>query len=136
MDVPKPNKRRWFRFSLRTMFVLMTVGCVWLGYSLDWIMQRREFLAEQDKRFFTEQKRKFPVQPRDADTTRAPLGLWLLGESGVGGINLTWSHQGLRLPTDECERKLQKTRKLFPESTIRVWYYNADGDFEGRLIPR
>ena len=41
--IPAPN-RRWFRFSLRTMFVVVTlVGC-WLGNSLIWIKQRHELL--------------------------------------------------------------------------------------------
>jgi hypothetical protein len=37
-------RRRWYQFSLRTMFVLVTVACVvlaWVGYSLNWIRQRR-----------------------------------------------------------------------------------------------
>ncbi|MCH8147737.1 MAG: hypothetical protein IH987_07040 [Planctomycetes bacterium] len=31
-DHPTPSKprRRWFQFSLRTFFVLLTVACVWL----------------------------------------------------------------------------------------------------------
>ncbi len=37
--------RRWFRFSLRTLFVAMTLlACLacWLGYELNWIRQRQE----------------------------------------------------------------------------------------------
>jgi hypothetical protein len=34
MDAPKPRKSRWFRFSLRTMFVLVTMVCVWLGWEV------------------------------------------------------------------------------------------------------
>ena len=31
-EPPKPKrKRRWFRFSLKTFVVVLTVFCVWLG---------------------------------------------------------------------------------------------------------
>ena len=44
-------KRRWFRFSLRTLFVVVTVACCWLGYYVNWAHQRRhgrEWLEEHD----------------------------------------------------------------------------------------
>ena len=39
MAIPK---RRWFRFSLRTMFVAHTVVAVWLGWNGHVVQQRRE----------------------------------------------------------------------------------------------
>jgi hypothetical protein len=42
MDKPKP--RRWFRFSLRTMFVLVTVACGflgWLGWNWQIVLERK-----------------------------------------------------------------------------------------------
>ncbi len=29
-----PPKKRWLRFSLRTMLMLMTILCVWLGFKV------------------------------------------------------------------------------------------------------
>jgi hypothetical protein len=44
-DAPaKP--RRWFRFSVRTLFVVVTALACWLGYELNWIRQRHAILAE------------------------------------------------------------------------------------------
>ena len=39
-DALKP--RRWFRISLRTFFVLVTLFGVWLGVQLKWIKDRSE----------------------------------------------------------------------------------------------
>ncbi len=47
MTDTKP-KRRWFRFSLWTLFVLVTiigVGAGWVLYQLNWIRQRHELIA-------------------------------------------------------------------------------------------
>ena len=35
MDQPPANRRRWFRFSLRTLLVVITVLCVWLGLKVN-----------------------------------------------------------------------------------------------------
>src|SRR5690349_735410 len=44
---PQP-RRRWYRFSLRTMLVMTTLACVlsgYLGWVMNWKRQRREFIA-------------------------------------------------------------------------------------------
>jgi hypothetical protein len=38
--------RRWLRFNLRTMFVLLTAVTLWLGWELSIVRQRRLALAE------------------------------------------------------------------------------------------
>ena len=40
-----PPKRRWLRWSLRTLFVVVTVVACWLAYAIPWIKAHREFLA-------------------------------------------------------------------------------------------
>ena len=47
MTETKP-KRRWIRFSLRTMFVLVTVLCVWLGNQASSVRQRKQLLSKLD----------------------------------------------------------------------------------------
>lgn len=39
-------KSRWFRFSLRTLFVLVTVVACWLGWNLRIVRERKAVLAE------------------------------------------------------------------------------------------
>ena len=95
MDKPQP--RRWFRFSLRTLFVLVTVVCVWLGYQLNWIRQRRDVLGSGEVLVFDEVDRE----------SRPPSLLWLFGEHGYS--MMACSHN----VTDE-----EAIKRLFPESEI------------------
>jgi hypothetical protein len=39
--MPPAPKRRWFRFSLRTLFVVVTVGCIWLAWNVNIVQQRK-----------------------------------------------------------------------------------------------
>jgi hypothetical protein len=41
-------KRRWFRFSLRTLFVLVTIVGIWLGLQVRTVMHRKQMLAFLD----------------------------------------------------------------------------------------
>jgi hypothetical protein len=44
-DAPSPQRRRWFRFSLRTFLLVFTAVAVWLGWNVYVVRQRREFIA-------------------------------------------------------------------------------------------
>jgi hypothetical protein len=44
--VNEAPKRRWLRFSLRALFVFVTVLACWLGYEVNWIRHRRELDAK------------------------------------------------------------------------------------------
>src|SRR3979490_1419139 len=45
IDSPAP-RRRWFSYSFRTFFVLLTLFCVWLGERVNRVYQQR-FAVEQ-----------------------------------------------------------------------------------------
>ena len=49
MTETKP-KRRWFQFSLRTLFVVVTVFGVWFGLEIRHIRQRADMLKWLDER--------------------------------------------------------------------------------------
>lgn len=71
-----PPRRRWFRFSLRALFLVVTAFGCWLGYQLNWIRQREEFLASGRG---SESIYVISHQP-----IRAPRVLSLLGEARKG----------------------------------------------------
>ena len=96
-----PPHRRWFAFSLRTMFVVVTVAGVllaWVGYSLDWIRQRERFAATRALEYWPDPSDKSPVA--------APGCLWLFGEPGRGALLVLE-------PSD-----LESGRRLFPEADV------------------
>src|SRR5258708_10246160 len=83
---PAP-KRRWFRFSLRTMFVVVTLFGCWLAYSLNWIRQRHDFIADE-----TSVREHHPTHDtwsativgrgKNPPAPWAPSMLWAFGEDG------------------------------------------------------
>jgi hypothetical protein len=75
-------RRIWFRFSLRTLFVLITLfACTmgWIAHSLNWIRQRRELCTRPDVEVLVN---------ADGDYPQAPAFLWLFGEKGRGIIRI------------------------------------------------
>ena len=45
MDQTPAKRRRWFRFSLRLLFVVMTVLCIWLGIQVNAARRQKEAVA-------------------------------------------------------------------------------------------
>jgi len=71
-----PNRRR-FRWSLRTIFVVVTaLGC-WLGYEVNWIRERHVVVAD-----FV-MYRAYRVA---SNSPSAPSFLWLFGEKGYTAV--------------------------------------------------
>jgi len=108
MTVPK---RRMFRFafSLRTLFVVVTIFGVWLGYQLNWVNQRRAFLEEiADSEFLCLR----PVGSFGDQRAGLPWSLKLLGEKPEYMIWL-WVEPG------ESKAELTtRAQRLFPETYI------------------
>jgi hypothetical protein len=93
---------RRFRFSLRTLFVTMTVlgcGIAWMAYQLHWIRQRHAFL----------QREHIVTYPPVQAERPLPWSLKLFGESQQFLIGA---------PPDELDR----ARELFPEAILNLVY--------------
>lgn len=100
-------RRRWYQFSLRTMFVLVTLACVvlaWVGYSLNWIRERRAILRTNAMDVSDWIGILIP-NGRPVERPRAPGGLWLFGEKGVTEIQSGAS-------------SVEHVRRLFPEAVV------------------
>ena len=95
---------RWFSFSLRTLFVVVTVAAIvlsWILYQLEWVRQRPEAL-----------KWAKPMGYAPKDYKPAPWSIQLI-ERGVPFI----------LIDPEAARdtdKVAKLKQLFPEAKLYV----------------
>ena len=66
--MPQALKLRWFRFSLRTMFVVVTMFACWLGWNLHVVQNRqaaRRLIVENGGVIFA--IRGMKISPIDAD---------------------------------------------------------------------
>jgi hypothetical protein len=104
---PAP-KRRWFRYSLRTLFVVVTVAAVfgWLGWNLKKVRERENVFASLRSRGVM-----FGTVASDSPQKELPL-VWRL--FGVKGIGLVEVPAGAFTEDD-----LYRLTTLFPEATIR-----------------
>ena len=109
------TKRRWFQFSLRTMFALMTLVAVFVAYHVRWIRQRHDFLA-------TDGVYDWSDKYSNANTARprAPGMLWLFGETGVTKL----------VVYERGKADFSRSAALFPEARrISTRYISGPGIF-------
>ena len=120
-------KRRWLRFSLRTLFVVVTVLAAfsgWVVYHLNWIRERHQLLARHNatsaEQYVNRRARFGDPEPKPF-LTIAPsspsigFGLRLFGETDVSHVRVFILDGGPE--GDEIER----AARLFPEATIKVY---------------
>jgi hypothetical protein len=104
--IPAP-KRRWFRFTLRTLFAVVTLFGVLAGYVIgqyNWYRERQSVFA--DPRMCT------VAEPRP--NVRAPGLLWMFGDLSWESVSLA-SHSKFPPATSE---DLARTMRLFPEARV------------------
>ena len=109
--------RRWFRFSLRTMFVLLTVFGVWLGWEYRVVAERnavRRFIEDHGGAFRTLDKNNPAYKPR------LPWVRRLLGDEPAAAVLLPFdvaNSQGLYHHRESMER----AQSAFPEAEFRYF---------------
>ncbi len=110
MSEDPKNRRRWFSFSLRTLFVAITLFACLLGYEMNWIRQRRQVIASPNVQNGTHYLLQISL-PTGLKTTKqysiAPWPLCWMGETGYWAIGL---------PKGTSEDEVVRVRGLFPEA--------------------
>lgn len=91
--------RRYFQFSLRALFALVTLLCIWLGYQLNWIRARHQVLEELKQSHIVFNAHK-----------PAPWSIRLI-ERGVPSI-------AVDPDVARDAQRVDKLKRLFPEATI------------------
>jgi len=99
-----PRFRPRLRFSLRTLFVLVTPICIWFAYYHNWAQQRCSFTAAGGVFDWGQHARE-----ADEISGPFPLGLNLLGERPILKL---W------INTDDPV-EIERVKRLFPEASIR-----------------
>lgn len=125
-------KRGWFQFSLRTLFVAMTlVACAFL-YPLNWIHERHKLLNENEARMKLAGKTWWDFNrvsgawcpPRPP--AQAPFILRLFGENALDRATFLYivdeSPEGV---TPEMLR----AQRLFPEANLNWSFVDRNGNF-------
>ncbi len=129
------TKRRWFRFSLRTLFVVVTVVACWLGWNVHQVQKRKalfqEFVAEHQARLRVFKKvgdwggsvswHSETIQQAPATPTPIPLIQRLLGDEAHTIIHRS------------READARRTMRYFPEATI-IYYTGPSGPAWVRAI--
>ncbi|HEY4308260.1 MAG TPA: hypothetical protein VGN12_02310 [Pirellulales bacterium] len=109
MSTIPPTRRRWFRFSLATMFVVVTLLAVRLGYQANWVRQRHEVIARAVRA---------KKSPGSGGQVAPPGALWLFQEPGYHLIALAFQDRGggTLLPSEIAE--IERVKLLFPEAKV------------------
>lgn len=120
--------RRRFRFSLRSLLIWVTLAaipCGWAAYQLDWIRQRRAFLAHwkswQPSAYYSEELH----MPFCDDDYRPslPISLRMFGERGIWEVSIPLDGPTPDELTDTDRRRLKEAKRLFPESPFLFFVY-------------
>lgn len=120
-------RRRWFSYSLRTLFVLLTAFGIWLGLKVKWVSDRRaarawivEHPADDSWVLFrTDADEFFASRAGGTSSRRAlrrkplPWMLRMLGERPVSSVFV-------KIGPDEVSYDKKILRELFPEAIVDV----------------
>jgi hypothetical protein len=112
-----PPRPRWFRFSLRTLLIVVTALCVWLAWESSVVRERRELRRElTNSRFEFQTAAEWAKwqSPAAEPTARVSLIRRLLGDEAIQKI---WYVPHYQEP-DETKELLARLKRVFPEAEL------------------
>jgi hypothetical protein len=122
-------KRLWFRFSLRTLFVAVTLVAVCLAYPLNWIYQRHKLLNDNaaliSSMGVADDLWNFRY-PGRLQPAKAPAILALFGERPVESLTLQFV---VDAPPKGVPAEVERAKRLFPETEITWSFVDRHGKF-------
>ena len=101
--------RRWFRFSLRTLFVLLTLFGVWLGWNLPQVRKREAMLRYLNMPSSPLPRASITPGHTDKPWKTMPYSWYLLGAEPIETILV----YGSLTAAD-----LRELERLFPEADV------------------
>jgi len=107
-------KRRWFRFSLRSLFVLLTLVGLWLGWDVPIIRQRQALLRHVAVYQYE--------SPRMGEFAAVPWHRRVLGDEAVGVIYVN---------RPAGREYIQRAKQLFPEAHV----FRSKLTWHNKLLP-
>ena len=115
---PAPN-RRWFRFSLLAMLVVVAIlgaALGWRNYCRQWMRDRLHVAAIRNVRPWDE-----PRGVVGSDTGSPPWSLWFFGERGYDRLRVFFPGEPNEDQLTDGQREvLQAIRRAFPEAVVEV----------------
>ncbi len=118
--LPSVPLRRWGSFSLRTMFVLMTLFCCWLGWQMSVVRTRQSKLQEMRKSFeyqvtlAADWQKNYPAGNTPRPVAAIPAWRVWLGDQAVQEI----SYSGPSHVQTEKSPELRRVARIFPEAQL------------------
>ena len=135
------RQRRWFRFSLRTLFVVVLVVAAvaaFSSYHLRWIQARHAFRAQQ----LWSSESGHGLSKEDAAAviaegwptayhTDPPWALGLFGEYGIDPLCISVRKDEVQRSGDgylisAVSSEVHTAKRLFPEAEIRVYWWEKE----------
>jgi hypothetical protein len=110
--------RRWPKFTLRTLFVVMAlvaIALAWTVQRVSWIQRRHAFLVQQWELAAAQMRDATGIGTMELLCT-APGFLWVFGEDGHGLIVV----RAVNGDDSDLQETVELARRLFPEAEIKV----------------
>jgi hypothetical protein len=116
--IPVP-KRSWFRFSLRTLFAIVTAFCFWLGWNVNLVRERQTLLPD----ILADNQAWERIRLKIQRAGKVDLLVGKVGRVNWGKVEIAFIRRMFgdkACPRIDCHTEADALRmmRLFPEATV------------------